>query len=276
MHKLIVLLIAVPCWILFSSGSAAAQTDHVTMSASVGGRDISSANADYPITLQPGQPVDVAVKFINSSTEPVTVHRIVLRGTVLGLTLFTYDSYVDFTVPPASNSTLSYRLDLAELGTQATGLIHADLSAIDTAGQPIAKVGTVTDVRGSLTSVYGSFGIALVVLTALSLLDVALAVHRRTLPNNRWRRGLRLLAPGIGLGLIMAFSTSVLRVWVPTTERWLLIAGITSAVFFTLGYFASATHDVDDADVVERCHDTEPDPPLVADLQLVATQGVLR
>jgi hypothetical protein len=276
MHKLIVLLIAMPFWIFFSSGSAAAQTDHVTMSASVGGRDISSANADYPLALQPGQPVDVAIKFINSSNQPVTVHRIVLRGTVLGLTFFTYDSYVDFSVPPASSSTLSYRLDLAELGAQATGLIHADLSAVDMSGQPIAKVGTVTDVRGSLTSVYGLFGIALIVLTALSLLDVGLAVHRQTLPTNRWRRGLRLMAPGIGLGLIMAFSTSVLRVWVPTTERWLLIAGLTAAVFFTLGYFTSTTQDVGDADVVDGWHDTDPDAPPVADLETVATQQVLR
>ena len=43
------------------------------------------------------------------------------------------------------------------------------------------------------------------------------------LSANRWRRGLRLLTPGIGIGLVLVFSASVARWWVPRTE--LMAAG---------------------------------------------------
>jgi hypothetical protein len=272
MRKLIILLIAVTILALASPVSAAAQADQVTMVASVNGRDISSADVDHPLTLQPGKPVDVSVEFTNKTDQAVDIHRIVLRGTVLGLAFFTYDSTVDFAVAPATRSVLSYRLDLAELGGQATGLINADLSAVDTAGKPIATVHTVTDVRGSLMSVYGLFGIALIVLTALALLDVALAVRRRTLPNNRWRRGMRLLAPGVGVGLIMVFTASVLRVWLPTTGQWLSAAGITAAAFFALGYLAPTTDIAEDEDLSESLQTDDVDDDAVVDIEQVAGQ----
>jgi hypothetical protein len=110
----------------------------------------------------------------------------------------------------------------------------------------VASVSTVTDVRGSLMSVYGLFGIALVVLTALALVDSAFAIARRRLSANRGKRGLRLLAPGLGIGLILAFSASVARLWVPNTGQWLIIAAITAAAFFTLGYLSPTTEPADD------------------------------
>jgi hypothetical protein len=238
------LIAALPIWmVLLASGSAAAQSDTVTMSASVDGRDIASASINDPLPLEPGRAANVSVELTNGTSEPVVIRRIVLRGKVLGLTFFTYASSLDFTVAPASTGVLTYRLDLTDLGAQATGLIKGELSAIDSTGVPVASVRTITDVRGSLISVYGLFGIALVVLTALGLVDAALAIARRRLSTNRWKRGLRLLAPGVGIGLILAFTASVARLWVPDTGQWLLIAALTAAGFFALGYLSPTPED---------------------------------
>ena len=104
----------------------------------------------------------------------------------------------------------------------------------------------VADVRGSLWSVYGLLGLALLVLTTLAIVDAAIAIRRHKDSQNRWRRGLRMLTPGIGIGLVLAFTASIARWWVPSTQQWLLVAGVTAALFFVLGYF-SPTPD-DDAD----------------------------
>jgi hypothetical protein len=155
---------------------------------------------------------------------------------------------VEFSVPPASSDTFHYRLDLTGLREQATGLMGGDLIIRDPSGEPIAAVPMVTDVRGSVLSVYGLFGIALVVLTVLALVDAAFAIARQRLSANRWQRGLRLLAPGVGVGLVLTFSASVARLWVPESGRWILFGGIAAAVFFAVGYFAPAPGERDDDD----------------------------
>jgi hypothetical protein len=177
---------------------------------------------------------------------------------VLGLTFFSYITSVDFTAAPHATDTLRYRLDLTGLSGQATGLIAGDLILRDSTGAALVTIPTVTDVRGSLMSVYGLFGSALAVLTALALLEAAVALARHRLSENRWRRGLRLLAPGIGLGLVLAFSASAARLWVPVTSQWLLAAGAMAIVFFAIGYFSptpAAHEDRDDELDDELDHD---------------------
>lgn len=138
------------------------------------------------------------------------------------------------------------------------------------AGDAIATIATVTDVRGSLFSVYGLFGMALVVLTTMALLDAALGLARHRLSANRWHRGMRLLTPGIGIGLVLAFSASVLRLWVPNTGQWLFLAGLTAAAFFALGYF-SPTPETEDDEPADDDIDTSSD----ADTEVLPAEEVV-
>jgi hypothetical protein len=225
---------------------AAAASEKVTMTATVNGHDVGSASGSKPLRLQPGQSATIAVELTNHTGQPIDIRRVELAGRVVGLTFFSYATSVQFTVPPGAKDTLRYQLDLTGLEGQATGLIGGALTVLDAKGHPIASIPTVTDVRGSLISVYGLFGIALAVLTALALLDTALAVAKHRLSPNRWKRGLRVLAPGIGIGLVIAFTASVVRLWVPSTGLWLAVAGLTAAVFFGLGYFSPTPHDEED------------------------------
>ncbi|WP_102146044.1 hypothetical protein [Mycobacterium hubeiense] len=241
-------LIALLVCAFVGTATVAAQPATVTMSATVNGQDVGAASAADPLRLQPGESVEVAVEVANNGTEAVEVRRVELSGRVVGLTFFNYATAVQLTVEPGATDTLRYRLDLFGLEGQATGLIGGELSVADAAGDTVASIPTVTDVRGSLISVYGLFGIALVVLTALALLDAALAVAKHRLSENRWQRGLRLLAPGVGIGLVVAFSASVARLWVPSTGLWLVLAGLTAAVFFTLGYFSPTPQGEEEED----------------------------
>lgn len=255
MSKSIAVIFALMVCALLGMPTAAAQTDTVTASATVDGQDVAAANEGLPLRLNPNHSVDVAVEITNHGTQPVNVRRVELTGRVLDLKFFGYSTMVDATVPAGATDTVRYQLDLSELRGQATGLIRGDLSVIDAAGNHIAVIPTVTDVRGSVFSVFGLFGIGLVVLTALAIIDAAIAISRHRLSTNRWQRGLRLLTPGIGVGLVLGFSSSVARLWVPTTSVWLMIAGGTAAAFFAIGYFSPTPDDEDEFMVL----DGEPD-----------------
>lgn len=223
----------------------AAKPQGVDMSATIDDRDIAETSATEPLRLQPNSTIRVAIALTNNSDGALHIRRVDLAGHVLGLTFFSYSTAVELTIAPGRSEALKYRLDLTGLEGQATGLIVADLAVIGEDGAPIASIPLDTDVRGSLYSVYGLFGIALAVLTALAIADAALAIARHRLSTNRWQRGLRLLAPGIGIGLIFGFTASVLRWWVPDTGLWLAVAGVAAAVGFLLGY-CSPTPEVED------------------------------
>ncbi|MGW4844173.1 hypothetical protein [Nocardia brasiliensis] len=231
---------------------AAARPDGVDMSANFDGRDIADTSVDDPLRLEPGSTVRVAIELSNKTGAPVEIRHVDLAGQVLGLSFFSYSTAVELTIPPGGAESLRYRLELRGLEGQAVGFLGGELAVYGADSAKVAAIPLITDVRGSLWSVYGLFGIALAILTALAIADAALAVARHRLSANRWQRGLRLLAPGLGIGLVFAFTASVARWWVPDTGLWLAFAGVTAAVAFLLGY-ASPTPEPDEA------ADDEPD-----------------
>lgn len=258
--------------ILLGAPSAHAQDNPVTIHATLDGHDVAIGASAEPIPLYPDRVIDVTVDVANHGTDPIEISSVQLVGRVLGLTFFSFATGVELTVAPGASGTVHYQLDLTDLKHQATGLIETQLVVRNHAHDTVAVVHMVADVRGSLWSVYGLLGLALLVLTTLATVDAAIAIARHKVSQNRWRRGLRLLTPGIGIGLVLAFSASVARWWVPSTGTWLLAAGITAATFFVLGYFSPTPSDEeeDEDDVyVESDEDTAVVAAVDSDATLV-------
>ena len=220
----------------------------VRMAAWIDDRPVSEATERRPIRLSPKRPAVVRLEVSNAGSAPVEVRAIRLRGEVMALTFFAYDTSVGVVVAPGTTETRTFEIDLVGLGGQATGLIQGSVSVLDARRHTLASERVMVDVRGSVASVYGLFGLALVLLTAISLGGalIALATHR--LPDNRWRRGLRFLTPGIGIGLAIVFTLSALRVFVPRPGRWIPILVISAGVLFALGYLTPSP-DEDDAEL---------------------------
>jgi len=223
------------------------QPGAVTATVTISGRDVKTGTTHEPVRLTPAETVDVSVTMTNDTSAPINVHQVQLDAQVLGMTFFSYATGVDVSAAPHSTATVDYRLELTGLRGQATGLLAAVVSLRDRAGNPVATVPTVVDVRGSLMSVYGLFGLAIAVLTGLSVLDTALAMARHQLPVHRWRRGFRMMIPGVGIGLVAAFTASTMRLWVADTHSWLLLAGGCAAVLFGVGYLSPTPGSDDDA-----------------------------
>ena len=67
---------------------------------------------------------------------------------------------------------------------------------------------------------YGVFGLGVALLTLLAFILVLLELARHRLHRNRFRRGVYFVVPGLGVGLVLVFTLSALRVFVPSVSHW--------------------------------------------------------
>ena len=235
-RRYLVLLALLGLTALADAPSAVAAGSSVTVRATINGRDVGSSSAAHPVRLRPSVPATVSLSITNTRTSPVNIRRVELSGRVVRLSFFAFDTSVGLNVPAGATDTLSYSLDLTGLRGQATGLMGGAVTVFDDRGHQVARVGMTSDVRGSIFSVYGLFGFALLLLTVLAILDTAVAIARHGLPMNRWRRGTRAMTPGIGIGLVLVFTLSAAHIAVPTGQRWVEAAVGFAVLFFALGY----------------------------------------
>jgi len=182
----------------------------------------------------------------NTTSKAIDVRKVRLDGKVVGLTFFAYDTAVGLKVAPGETGSRRFLLDLAGLDGQATGLIPGAVKLLDADRHVVARQDGVVDVQGSLLSIYGIFGLSVAFLTVLTFVGALVGLIRHRLPPNRWRRALRFLTPGLGLGLLINFTLSATGVFVPTPQRWLTIVTVAAAVLFGLGYLTPAPDTGDD------------------------------
>jgi hypothetical protein len=152
------------------------------------------------------------------------------------LTFFLFDTLVRFDVPAGQSKSLAYVLDTTSLKGQATGLVPASLTLSTPSGRLIVSEPFVSDIKGSVISVYGLFGLGILILTVLGLVEALLALAHGRLPVNRWRRGIRFLIPGLGVGAILVFTLSAFGKWLPSNGHWFVILAIFGGAGFVIGY----------------------------------------
>ncbi|MCC8247242.1 hypothetical protein [Saccharothrix luteola] len=220
------------CGIFLGVAPAHAAGDAVTIDATVDGSPV----GEDELLLDPSRASLISVTVHNATDTVRHVKTIRLSGTALALTFFSYDTTVPFDVPARESVTRGFVLDLGQLGAQATGLLPTELEVLDTNRDVLASIGMTGDVRGSMWSVYGVFGLAVFGLTSLAWVGALVALARRRLPANRWQRAMRFLPAGVGTGLVAVISLSVLRVMAPSPAAEIPFVLGAAAVAFALGY----------------------------------------
>lgn len=235
-----------------AASAASASGGSVTLTGTIGGRSVTDTDESHPLRLSPSGLSAVDLQVTNGSPRAVVVRTIELKGEVVGLTFFDFETSVDLIVKAHHRTGLTYQLDLSGLAGQATGLIPGSLSLLDQNKSTISTDPLVTDVRGSIVSVYGLFGLGLLLLTLLALASTLLGVARHTLAPNRFRRAGTFLVPGVGLGFVLVFTLSALRVWLPSSGHWLTIVLAFAAAFFLLGFLSPSPVEELDEDVDEE------------------------
>jgi hypothetical protein len=239
--------------LLISVGAAtpAGAASAITLTGRINGQSLATSSQSNPVRLYPLRPATVTVTVRNNSSTTLHVATVRLAGEVVGLTFFAFDNSVAFAVPAHTTVTNRYSIPLVGLNGQATGLIEGSLSVLDPGQRLVASQGLVVDVRGSLGSVYGVFGLAVALLTLLALVLVLLELARHRLHSNRFVRGLYFLVPGLGVGLVLVFTLSATRVFVPSVGHWVPLVVVSAAILFVVGFLTPdpGIEDDDDEDL---------------------------
>jgi hypothetical protein len=233
--------------------AAAQADDEPTFTATVEDIDLARVDANDPLELQPDTELRVDIEITNGTADEVFIRAVRLDSQVLGLTFFTFTTRIDLRVPAGDIATRSFLVDLGDLGDQAVGLLPARMALLDESRAIIASTSFPVDVRGSLTSVYGLFGIIVAVITALLLAAAIarLAAHR--MPANRWSRAARFGVPGLGVGLTLTFTLSALRLLTPGAAAWVVAVLVCGAIGFAVGWLSPDPRE-DDSDDEELIH----------------------
>lgn len=218
--------------------------DPVKVVATINGQPLAGSSGNRPVKLVPSRLADIDLRLVNAGSSPIVVRSVQLRGKVVGLTFFSYATSVSLPLSAGASDDLRFSLDLRDLGGDATGLIPGSLRLLDAQGHVLGSQSMVTDVRGSVRSVYGLFGISLLVLTCLSLGGAVVALARNRLSFNRWLRATRFLSSGIGVGLVLVFTLSAARVFVPSGGAWVVVP-LCAGVLFGVGYLTPTPDDDD-------------------------------
>ncbi|WP_250293058.1 hypothetical protein [Frankia sp. CiP1_Cm_nod1] len=212
---------------IVAAGSGGLQLDAVVNEVSVTGRRI---------VLDPERPTRVLVTVRNNRNELAQIRSIRVSGSALGLTFFVFDTAVRMDVPAGASLAWSVDVDMAELRGQATGLLPMSVTLRDAKRDVLASAEGIADIRGTLVCTYGMFGLGLLIVTALLWAAALIALARRRLPRNRWRRAVRFAPAGCGAGFVAIVSLSALRVTAPSTSSNLTFIAAAAGLGFLLGY----------------------------------------
>jgi hypothetical protein len=255
------LLVAVlaPLFVL-PSAEAGASGGAARVRIVVNGQPVATSSDAHPVRLQPRTPARVKVTVTAGASE-LRISTVKFQGDVMALPLFSYDSAVSLVVPPHETKSVTFIVTLAGIGNEATGLVDANFSLLSAGGATVASQSGVTDVNGSIGSLYGLFGLAVLLLTVTSLAFGLIALARHQLSQNRWVRAVRFFIPGFGVGLVLIFTLSAFRLFDPGNSHWLPLLVICSAVGLFGGFLTPAPDE-------EEFDDYDPDV-LIAQIMIV-------
>lgn len=245
----------------------------VQWEAAIDGRPVSEIDSNNPVRLDPQEGATLTLNLTNDSAQEVLVRSVRLEGKVMGLTMFNFTTRIDVLMPPNSQTTRTIDIDLIDLAGQATGLIPSRLLLLDDERNVLQEASFPADVRGSANSVYGIFGFAVLGITLVLLGSLLLAIRRTQMPENRWKRAMRFVPVGVGLGFILTFTLSATRQLTPSAGSWTTVVLLCAAGALAIGYFLpigvaedeGASDDVDGADDGEE-DDTDSLETVGADL----------
>lgn len=223
----------------FSVPADAAEHE-IRMTATIDGRDLAKVDANRPLRLAPNQPLLVKISVRNLGSQERFIRSVRLSAKVIGLTFVSYDTRVDLQVGAGQTGERVFSLDVADLSGQATGLLPGRLQLLDQKRDVLAVQRFSVDVRGSLRSIYGLFGLLIAAITVVMLVTVLIRLVGQRLPPNRWRRAMRFAVPGIGIGLTLTFTLSALRLLTPSARLWLPLVIAFFAALFVIGYLTPA------------------------------------
>ena len=216
--------------------ASAAPNNDLSTTVVINGRSLADVDTNNPLLLGTSDLARVEVSFSNDGPTEMTIRGVRLEGRVMGMAFFSYTTRLDVVLPPGAVAERKFDFDVEDLTRQANGLIPAYFDVLGPERNILGHDTLVVDVKGSMVSSYGVFGLLIAGITVVLIASLLMAIWRRTLPLNRWQRAVRFLPAGLGIGLVLTFTLSAARLLAPGANWWVPLLVISSGGAFLLGY----------------------------------------
>ena len=187
----------------------------------------------------------------NNTDQELTVRSVQLRGNAFGITLLAYNVIINAPIAPGNKAVVAVPVEFIELGQQASGLLPASIRLLDPDRNVLGERGFTVDVRSSVTSLMAVFTLIVAITTGASILVIWIAIGRRRLPRNRWRRGLRFALVGAGAGVSLTLILAEMLLVTPAGSVWIPLLLVPAVGAFLLGWFSPGPLGDDEEDEIE-------------------------
>jgi hypothetical protein len=230
--------LAVATWVALMGvpAASAAGGGSVHVSATIDGRDVANAGDGDPIRLDPGHTPNVVVRVTNDSTAAVPVRSVRLEGRAFGISFVSLENRIDHTVAPGVTAELRFPLETSPVHGQAIGLLRASITVLGDDHRAVADTTFVADVRGSVWSIEGVFGLGALLFTSFSVVLGLLDVARDRMSPSRWWRAARFAVPGATFGVAFTFLLAAIRLTSPRAVVWVPLVVLGAAAGFAGGW----------------------------------------
>ncbi len=237
----------------------AAARPSVAFSAALDGQRLGLSSSGDPIVLDPDKVSILAAVDANTTLAPLTVRQVQIRGKAFGITLLAYDVTINAQIAPGERTRGGRaRSSSSTWASRPTGCSpRPSASSIPTATSWPRGTSPST-YAGSATSLVSVFALVVAIVTVASIAVIWIAVGRRKLPRNRWRRGLRFALVGVGVGVTLTLFLSLLLLVSPSGSVWIPLLLVPTMVLFLLGWFSPGPlgEDLDEDEVEDWMRET--------------------
>jgi hypothetical protein len=245
-----------PAWA--SAPRSTTQRSGVSFTAALDGQRLDLSSSGDPIVLDPDRSSTLAIEMRNNTDQPLTVRQVQLRGKAFGITILAYDVTINAKFAPGERTTVDVPVEFVDLGQQADGLLPATIRLISPDRTELAARDFTVDVRGSATSLMADFTLVLAIATSASIATIWIAIGRRRLPPNRWRRGLRFALVGAGVGVTLTLFLAELLLVTPKGSVWIPLLVVPTVGTFLVGWFSPGPPSEDEDEVEDWMRETVP------------------
>lgn len=241
-----------------SLAAAAPPPGAITFSAALNGQPLDLSSSSDPIVIDPDRNSTLALDLRNSADEDITVRQVQIRGKAFGITLIAYDVTVNASVPAHGHVAVDVPVEFVDLGQQTDGLLPATIRLLSPDRTELASLDFTVDVRGSASSLILVFTLVVGIATAFSIVAIWVAIGRRRLPPNRFRRGVRLAISGAGVGVTLVMFLSIFLLVSPAGSVWIPLLLVPTVGAFILGFVSPGplALDTEDDDVEDWMRET--------------------
>jgi hypothetical protein len=253
------------------TGSAASAADPTPnaqikiVAASIGGHSLFGTSTNRPVPMEARGDIPLSITVRNTGVTPVAVRYFRITGAMLGIRFVRFEASTRLVVPAGETRTITQPADFFDLDQSATGYINTAIQVVDPQRVTLASHSFVASVKGKFLSSEGILLLELIAFSLIGLVRILFGVTRRSLPTNRFMRGVLFGLTTGSAALAIVVGIAMLKIGLVAPTTWIPAALLATAGGFALGYISPGPLD-------RRAHEAAEETVI----DLVAAEAVAR